>query len=277
MADVASVNGIALTNIGGIVTVNVANIASLRDVPFNLPSVDLSTGLVGYYNFEESTGNLLNIRGATSSYPNGIPINSPTRQQTGKKNYAYTFNGTTQYIDCSINGYRFTTDMTISAWIYDTSTTGAQQIFSRYFSSTGYRCYTFGLDGNKNIGFSVYDPSNNLKTVISTDAPINANTWYHVVGVKKGTNMLVYVNDVSKGTTILDASVNIRDQAGSADGTNLHTDIGCLAKASTTPDSFFKGRIDEVALWNIGLAEDQIADLYNGGTGKFYTLAGGFA
>jgi hypothetical protein len=63
------------------------------------------------------------------------------------------------------------------------------------------------------------------------------------------------------------APLTILDQTGN--GTNLKTYIGGCAKVNTIPDCLFNGYIDEVAVWNTGLSDEQVASLWNNGNGVF--------
>jgi hypothetical protein len=46
--------------------------------------------------------------------------------------------------------------------------------------------------------------------------------------------------------------------------------LGAVAKATTRPDAFFNGSIDEVAVWNIGQPDSSVSSLWNNGVGRFY-------
>lgn len=276
MADeVAAVNTAQYDSIATMNTVEYSNIAAYNHVSFVTTVPDLSTGLVGYYPFEESAGPCTNLKYVATTYPNFTVLNTPTRQQTGKKNYAYTWNGTNTSADGS-DGYRFSDNFTISTWIYDTSLSGSQGIVTRYNSTANaYRSWYLRVT-NGNVEIVVYSNATGTnKSSTTTTAPITLNTWHHVVAVKDGSSLTLYVNDSSgNGATPVTDAPNAINQGTT--GNVLRTMFAAMSRVTATPDNFFKGRIDEVAMWNRGLTQEQIAYLYNSGTGRFYTTAAGF-
>jgi O6-methylguanine-DNA--protein-cysteine methyltransferase len=216
--------------------------------------------LIGYYNLEESSGSVLTQTGSV----NGTVYGSPARQQTGKNNYCYSFNGTSA-INLGDNNYRFTSDFSISLWFYTTSI-AFQDLFSRYFSSDGYKCYRTHINTSGQIEFLVFSPSGDLTYIISPVNTISTGQWYHAVFIKSGTTMKIILNNSVVASTN-SAPLTIQDQTGN--GTNLKTYIGGCAKVNTIPDCLFNGYIDEVAVWNTGLSDEQAASLWNNGNGIF--------
>jgi len=91
----------------------------------------------------------------------------------------------------------------------------------------------------------------------ATAAGVFDNQWHHIVGTKKGTDIILYVDSQEKGR---DSGV---DQSVS---TNEPLLIGSLIG-----DYFFDGEIDEVIIWNRSISEDEIKTLYNNDKGKGIT------
>jgi hypothetical protein len=282
MADVATFGGVELTNIGGIVSVNVANIASIGDVLFNISPVDLSTGLIGYYALEE-TGNASlaytsrgTINGSTN-FSTITPVgvwNAPVRNKTGMKNKCYQFsNNPSTGIKFGLSDYNFASgSFAVSMWI-NASTGIGGYMFSKYAAggNRGYGMYMIGSASVGDVAFQVWANDTYQVTIRTSGATgaVVANTWTHLVFNKDASVMTIYVNDVSKATTSIAPGVNQSITANAF--------LGALGKSNLQPDFPYKGLMDEIAIWDHGLTEEQIADLYNGGTGKFFTAAGGFA
>jgi hypothetical protein len=139
-------------------------------------------------------------------------------------------------------------------------------LFSRYFSSDGYKCYRTHINTSGQIEFLVFDPSNVSTYIISPVNTISTGQWYHAVFVKSGATMKIILNNSVVASTN-SAPLTILDQTG--DGTNLKTYIAGCAKVNTIPDCLFNGYIDEVAIWNVGLSDEQVAFLWNNGNGIF--------
>ena len=217
---------------------------------------------IGYYNLEESTGSVLTQAG---SYV-GTVYGTPARQQAGKNNYCYLLDGTSA-INLGDNTYRFTTDFTVSMWINTTSLGSYENFFSRYYSSSGFRCYSAFISPSGEINFYVFSPLNEATFIRSPANSISTGQWYHIALVKSGTSMKIILNNSVVANTN-SAPITIRDQEGS--GSNLKTFIGADSKSTTTPDTFFHGYIDEVAIWDMGLSDEQITYIWNNGNGRFF-------
>lgn len=90
----------------------------------------------------------------------------------------------------------------------------------------------------------------------SSDYILPYNEWVLITGVRDGTISRLYIN----GSLVSETS-------GDAQGMDLsaeHLDIGSQEEHDYLD---FKGKLDEVAVWNRALSADEITTLYNGGTG----------
>jgi len=92
--------------------------------------------------------------------------------------------------------------------------------------------------------------------------------WVHVVMTGDGSTIRGYVN--GNYVPIIAGSDSYTD----ASGTGWIPDIG---RAKSSADRYFKGRIDELIIYNRVLSEDEIAERYNNGVGaelRPYSAAG---
>jgi hypothetical protein len=95
-------------------------------------------------------------------------------------------------------------------------------------------------------------PYNNCGGVHSATVA-QVGPWYHVVGVKYGSNILIYVNGVYESTV---AEPPIYD-----------TDVAdLLIGANKTEGAYLNGNIDEVMLYNRALSAQEIAAIYQAGS-----------
>ncbi|MEJ2642181.1 MAG: LamG domain-containing protein, partial [Desulfosarcinaceae bacterium] len=78
-------------------------------------------------------------------------------------------------------------------------------------------------------------------------APIDPDTWTYVTTVFTGTQQLLYKN----GDLVF-----ARDETGAIGGNSSKLLLG--ARGSASPHNFFGGLIDEVRIWDRGLAENEI-------------------
>jgi hypothetical protein len=240
----------------------------------------LATGLVGYYYLSETTSDTLvatevgSVTGAaqgTYGTGTGYGLN---KGESGMYNTSYRFNPQATLtlsgrINLGTNGYRFTTDFTVSMWLkIPTAQVGTQgTLFSRYYSATGNRCYMLAINAAGQTAFTVWNPSNVKSQIFSASGQFTNNAWHHLVFIKRGTTMKTFNNNVEI-SVLTGATETLRDQAGST--SSLMTYIGCCAKSSYVPDQFLNGWLDEIAVWDYGLPDTAVSQLYNSGTGVFY-------
>lgn len=266
---VATLNGIDISKIGSVDSIIYSKIADINRIPFVSSTIDLSTGLVAYFTFDETTGNLLNRRGKTSMWRDGS-VNElymtgvPSYSQSGKYNTAFGFNGVDEGVDFGLWSYDLSLNMTISMWVYDSNLSGAHSLFTRYYAAVGYRCWWLGTT-NASTYFSVYDTANTATTIYHT-TPISLNTWTHVVATKNGSEIALYLNDVS----VRSFSAPVQMEEGATN--NPRARIACYTQSG----KYWSGRIDETAVWDRGLTPEEVAYLYNSGAGRYYTLSGGW-
>jgi hypothetical protein len=83
--------------------------------------------------------------------------------------------------------------------------------------------------------------------VTATSAPImQTGTWYHVAGVYSGDSIMVYINGVLRGLTIVAGGM-----VPSTGNMNIGESPGWTGRS-------FNGKIDEVRFWNYGRSQSEI-------------------
>jgi len=229
------------------------------------PASCMDYGLVGYWNFDEGTGQIAydnsdnnndGTLGGTSSIETSDPVwTTPTSSpsQGGVKGSALSFDGVDDYVDCG-NTSEGTIELTISAWIYRKS----EDTFD------GIVCHTNGTSATDGWWFSATTIANE-RILISFDdtdfrpssCTIPINTWVYVA--------LTY-NSVSNELKWYKngAFLETDDTTGhSITESSAHLKIG-------VEDSFygfnsFDGAIDEVRIYNRVLSAEEIRYHYNRG------------
>ena len=147
------------------------------------------------------------------------------------------------------------TKMTISTWVkYASTSTSMQRIMGK--------AYDWYIDANTDAGahqqyaqFVIRD-SANYNTVISLqgDTSIGDGLWHHVAATwdtETGVQSL-YIDG------ILDATQNTGVKTGIAN-TNARYAIGARQSAATTGTSIYRGRVDDVRVYN---TQEQIEDWF---------------
>ncbi len=225
---------------------------------------DTSTCLppVGEWNFDEGTGT-----SAYDSSGNGGTgtLLGTTSWATGKIGKALSFDGSSGYVSIPSSTFlNITGDITIEAWAKPNLLDSNYHdiIFKGTTTSNSTRQYGLRLNSSNNWEGLLYTgtTANSAGNVAASAA--NANRWDHVVMVRSGTIMYIYIN--GKQT---DYSSNI---TGSLNTTSNIAAVGRIGAAS---GEYFPGLIDNVKIFNYARTPAQIAYDYNrGGALLWYKL-----
>ena len=216
------------------------------DVSFTTNTI---SDLVAYYPFngnatdESGNGNNGTVYGA-----------SLTTDRFGNLNSAYEFDGN-DYIEAQDSDtLDLTTDMTLAAWIYPASLpihgSDYKNIFNKRPDAGGYHFELLhGGAGYERIGFFV-DDGTNFDYLDASTSDIALNIWTHVAATLENNVMKIYINgtEVSSKTTTVTPSTN-----------NLPLLIGTAQQKN----AYFKGKIDDVRIYNRALSVTEIEALYN--------------
>lgn len=222
---------------------------------------------LGYWRLNEPTQPVvptypLTNSGALGAGANGTYYGVPKLGQPGalSTDTAANFNGTGQYAEVPYNAaLNPTGPFTVEFWANLTNASaGAKSgVVSRYITVPGGPTGQFGYlffvnNGNTKWQFRVYNGTAGV-TVTDTFGPdIQADTWYHVVGVYDGAEISIYVNGVQSSPAVAGAYVA---------NTNTPLRIGA-GTTEAAPTLFFPGLIDEVAVYPTALSAAQIAANY---------------
>lgn len=236
--------------------------------------VELKNGLLACWEFNEAAGTNANDE-TSNNYDlthTGTLVN-----QTGIMHACVKFDGENDYTKRDAgNDLSPQSAHSISMWtkrIDNTKTETASSLMSRYYSSTGLRIYTTHMYATthattpNNIRYNYYDTSNVSSTLYyDPGSDIWTGNWRHIVWTRDGDEMEIFVDSVSEATGSGAGNGTMQNSANTA------TDdmIGALSKSTTIPDSWYSGYVDQTAVWNIALNQDQVDLLYNGGSGLEY-------
>lgn len=206
-------------------------------------SVNLNSGLVAYYPFN---GNAYDESG---SGRNGVAYGaSLTSDKDGKANSAYSFNGTTNYINLPSSGLNMNT-YSYSAWFKcnELPTTGYPMAILGIGSVGGDQYITYAkVNGILQLQYGSYGGGSCVDTII-----LKPDTWYHVVCTFNDEKLQMFLNDtlVSSSNTIGLPSYGPK---------SLTATIGSRAEQQNP----FNGSIDEVRIYNRVLNNDEVNALY---------------
>lgn len=192
-----------------------------------------------------------------------------TTDRNQVENRAFEFDGINDNINYGDNFDLGLSDFTVSVWTKvdeykglkpNTSTRGAYIInkgLTKYGtpSRSGYGIIAMSLNNENTFGF--YVGGNDQVYMTRAANNFNINEWYHVVGVKEGNIISLYVNGVKIDElsipSSLDTDTNIPFAIGSQDK------LGMDAEGTT----YFDGKIDNIKIYDRAFTPQEISDLYN--------------
>ena len=205
-------------------------------------------GLVAFYPFNgnanDESGNANNgtVYGATL-----------TSDRNGKSKSAYSFNGSSDYIDCGNSSSFNVNYLSISAWINISKGGCTNKLIIGKVNPEKYESINLFVASNNNISTSFATGSEiNHDLIISSI--LDNDKWYHIVLIYDGSYIKCYLNG------LLDKQIS---RYGIVRTNNNKLAIGRHGADSGASDSYFNGMIDNVRIYNRALNEKEIRALYN--------------
>lgn len=210
-----------------------------------------TTGLIGAWVF---SGNANDISGSGN---HGTVYGATlTTDRCGNVNSAYSFNGTTNYIQTLFAGPTGSVSRSVSFWAR-TSNSNLMTTFA-YGNSSGGLAYAIQHSYNcSGVGVDV-----NNQAITRGNSCVHNNNWHHIVAVLNSTvstqlgGVLFYVDGIQQ--TSLSCSVSGTTQTINT-GSLYPISIGRIHDASSR---FFSGDLDDVYLYNRVLSLAEIQQLY---------------
>jgi len=188
-------------------------------------------------------------------FHNGINASNIT---TGKYGKGLMFDGNDDYVDVgndtSLN--LGAGNFTFMVWekSHATSYANTTVILSNQPESANMSGYVFGV---KNTPF-FYTMQNGQSTVLNGVHDVTDNTWHHLVYVRKGSNLSLYVDgafDAGKTGTLRNITNN---------------QSTCFSNENRTDWYHFDGVLDEAQLFGRALSREEINASYNNGLYRLY-------
>jgi len=230
---------------------------------------DIADGLVGYWPLDEGAGTTTEDVSGNGS--EGTVYGGPNWVD-GKFGSALEFDGSDDYVDCgNPNILDFgTSDFTISAWVNSTNVGGETVVANGGDNSGGirWRLRVFGTTPQIVLDDDVtkLDPPGSID--------VTDGGWHHILALRRGTIIRVYVDAVEDPATTAHSESTIPADYDLS-GTSQHNAyIGCLTLHDTGEIAkFFAGMIDDVAIWNRALTPEEIIYLWNDGVGNTVSVS----
>jgi hypothetical protein len=220
----------------------------------------LPTGLMSYHRLEwdgvDATG-----RGHTGT------LGATPTEDYGQVQKCLRFNGTTQYVSVPAHAdFEMTAGLTIAFWTDYGSGTAKKLVCKRNNTtiqwSVEQKAALTQLQFLITIGGALY-------TVLGTTPSAGAK-WDHIVARYDGSEISIWTNGVKTNFALQTGSINSY--------ATMPVTFACrCANGVVVPGAdFYAGALDDIGIWNRGLTDAEIGDLYQGGIGIIYGDLGQF-
>lgn len=156
----------------------------------------------------------------------------------------YVFDGVDDYLDFGNQAnFNITNNISIEAWVKMANISGDQKIVTKYGDVVGDDAYALQAINGEPQFLLNFGPT---WVTVAAGMTMNANEWYHIVGVYNGATMKIYVNGVEQNSIV---------QTGAFDISASTFKVGGLAGGQ-----YWNGSIDEVRLWNSARTQTELRE-----------------
>jgi hypothetical protein len=213
--------------------------ANTDDFPitFVVPTPPSQTPIAAY-GFEESSGGTVQDRtghGLTGQ------VTGATRIANGRFGRALSFDGVNDWVTVNSNSLlNLTTGMTLEAWVFPTIATGVRDILIKEGANDMYNLYARNAAGVSEANAYISGANRTIE-----GPTLALNVWTHIAGTFDGTVLRLYINGTPVSSTQVSGAIG--------------TSSGPLRMGGNSIwGEFFRGRIDEVRIYNRALSQSEI-------------------
>jgi hypothetical protein len=217
-------------------------------------NLNLFSGLVAAYSFSEGSGSTTaDLSG--NGYTLTKYLGSPSWTTSGHTGDALLTTTTNDGYDITTNALALTTAFTMMGWVYPTQDPGSGESLLESFTVPGpdwpYGVEIFDYSDAGGNPTCYYKQSSSTYPFVAGSSKLSINKWTHVACTFDGTSLNLYVNGVVQDTSnspgTIDEAIGGRYVVG----------------ADNATDQTFKGRFDDVRLYDRALSAAEIVQAMN--------------
>ncbi|MCX6722352.1 MAG: DUF2341 domain-containing protein, partial [Candidatus Staskawiczbacteria bacterium] len=217
---------------------------------------DWNNSLVSWWRMEDNAGNktVTDYMGNN----NGTSVqNTSALTTTGKLGKAMTFDGSSDYVETTLN-VAGQTGLTVAGWFYQTDSDYTTPI-GTYTDPTD-MAFDLDLGGpTKKIQFNLKGENGSRSDLDTADNAYSINQWVHVVATWNGATMRIYVDG---------SEVANKAYSDSSIEQTVSSPVVLGAYRSGSYQSY-GGSIDDVQIYNRALSADEIKSLYDASANQY--------
>lgn len=211
---------------------------------------DIIEDMVAWYKFDETEGN---IAFDSSGRGNHAQLVNGADWSPGRLSGAVYLNGNQQYIDLPEGIVKDLNDFTIATWVYINGSQSWARIFDFGTNTSSYMFMTPRAGSNPRFRYAIRTAASGGETLVTRNNDVGTGSWRHVaISVAGNTATLYYDGQVVSTNN----AMNIRP---SDLGITTNNWIG---RSQFSADPYLNGRVDDFRIYNRGLSETEIQELY---------------
>jgi chitodextrinase len=217
-------------------------------------SSSLTTGLVGYWPFDEGSGSTASD--ASGSGNTGTLVSGPV-WTAGRRGSALAFDGVASYVRVASTPALNSYPLTVAFWMKTASTSGIGGLVNKYadLSLNGWQVY---MNAGRLCAWYVKDGANYVDDGGVCPLGVsgfNDNQWHQVAFVVDATGGKMYVDGVLR---------NSLGWTGTPGAVSTTQELHIGQYPGLASGGFFAGVIDDVRIWDPALSAADILALYTG-------------
>lgn len=224
-----------------------------------VPSYISTNGLIAFYPFSG------NANDSSGNGHHGTAVGATlTNDRFGMPNRAYNLNSVGSKIDLLFGNFWLANDRTISFWVSSNPSGIEQRVL-------GYRpnCNSIDEQGFEfllNAQNPIMEYWNAHSNGNQNPGPFVSGAWTHILVSKEDTIGRYYVN----GT--LQVEIHPIETITQNAMLSVSSGISCIANFPNNSNKRYRGKIDEIGLWNRALSTVEILNLYNTTTSSMVNI-----
>jgi hypothetical protein len=209
------------------------------------PDVIQPQGLVSHWTLDETTGKI-----ARDSIGGNDGNVQGARWVGGRVGGALSFDGMDDYVDCEANPAMAPEKMTVAFWMFMEGRTSYQYVLGKAKNIFSEQDYTFSTGSDGKLEFAFGEDAGRRVAVQSKGA-LPLGQWVLVVATRDGATASLYLNTQLESSAAYSFVPSSKDQSLRIGSVGMPEPIG-----------FFKGKIDDVRIYDKALSAEEIQALY---------------